>query len=743
VDKKFWLIIILVWLALLVAVGSRGQGVFITVTDNKAREPVPFAHVRFDGLKSGNTHYSLTSDKGQVQNDAKEKTKITVSYMGYATCIDTIRPGQSLEIRMKPNVLNMDEVVVTAQYTPQRIDKSIYPVEVINSREIELKAATNMSDLLKNEVNMRVSNDGVLGSSLSMQGMSGQNVKFLMDGIPVIGRMNGNINLNEINLFNVDHVEVIEGPMSVIYGSNALAGVINIITKENKTSAFNATGNIYAESVGVFNFDAAVSANVKKNGFSADGGRNFFGGYSYNGTSRQQDFLPDRQYFFDAYYTYTEPNFKVKASGQYFNDLLIYKGPLLPQYYETAFDNYYTTVRYSARAEASVKLPRSLFLDLLGSYSSYERTKKTYYKDLTTLSQEVSTNPEDRDTTGITSWTGRATIARNNAGSKFNYQAGADLSLESMSGKRTLGHYQQQGDYAGFVSLKYDPLAVLSFQPGMRLIYNTKYAAPVVYALSARWNIVKPLVLRFSFSRGFRAPDLKEQFLVFKDVNHDIVGNPDLKAETSFNYNLDLAYSSENKTNAWSANLSAFYNDIDNNITLAQSGNIYTYYNLAKFRTLGVQLGGAFRLYPWLTLEAGFSETGRYSSLEVIETDPTRFYYSPDVNTNIIYRIVKPGLTFSVFYKYTGKMPQVFVDSKGTMTEGYIGAFNMMDLTATKSFLENDIVLSAGVKNLFNVTTIPAVGGSGGVHGGGGGDLSTSWGRTFFVKLSLSFNKLK
>ena len=100
--------------------------------------------------------------------------------------------------------------------------------------------------------------------------------------MPVIGRMNGNIDISQLNLYNVDHIEVIEGPMSVIYGSNALAGVINIITKENKNTRLSAFGKGYIESVGIYNFDLGASWKKKDHVFSLSGGRNFFDGYTTN-----------------------------------------------------------------------------------------------------------------------------------------------------------------------------------------------------------------------------------------------------------------------------------------------------------------------------------------------------------------------------------------------------------------------------------------------------------------------------
>ena len=66
-----------------------------------------------------------------------------------------------------------------------------------------------------------------------------ENVKIMVDGIPIIGRLDGNIDLGQINLDNIERVEIIEGPMSVSYGSDALGGVINLITKKSQVKTYN------------------------------------------------------------------------------------------------------------------------------------------------------------------------------------------------------------------------------------------------------------------------------------------------------------------------------------------------------------------------------------------------------------------------------------------------------------------------------------------------------------------------
>ena len=213
-------------MVMLLAAGEiYGQQAAITIIDAKTKEPVPYATVCFGDLKSKSIKYLVTDMAGKVANDVKEPSKVTVTFVGYVTLVDSIKRGVSKTLLLVPSVFEMDEVVITAQYAPEKADKSIYKINVINSRQIEQKAATNLTDLLSSESNMRVAQGGVLGTSLSLQGLSGENVKFLLDGVPIVGRLNGNIDLNQLNLYNVDHIEIIEGPMRT---SNLLEFTISV-----------------------------------------------------------------------------------------------------------------------------------------------------------------------------------------------------------------------------------------------------------------------------------------------------------------------------------------------------------------------------------------------------------------------------------------------------------------------------------------------------------------------------------
>jgi outer membrane receptor for ferrienterochelin and colicins len=727
---------------LLAGLHGFGQQAVVRVQDGKTGQPAPYAHVCFQPLEGGTQLHAISHEDGSAPNLAESRAVVAISFVGYETLFDTINPGESTVLSLKPKIQEMNEVVVTAQYAPQRVDQSIYKVKVINSRQIEQKAANNLTDLLNSELNIRISQDGALGTSMSLQGLSGEHIKFLIDGVPVIGRMNGNIDISQLNLYNVDHIEVIEGPMSVVYGSNALAGVINIITKENKNTRLSSYGKGYVESVGIYNFDMGASYKVKDHVFSFSGGRNFFDGYSENDTLRSERWRPKRQYFFDGYYLYSKQKIKFKISSSWFDEKLQSKGNLMSPYFETAFDSYFLTSRSTSKIELNQKIKEYRFINIMGSYSYYARQKETYFKDLTTLTETPAANPEDFDTTRFHNALFRGTFSKSKPDSRFNYQLGFDFNIEVGSGKRITGSKQQIGDYAAFLSVQYDPYKWMTIQPGLRYIYNTKYQAPLVYSLNLKFDILQNYNVRASYSRGFRAPSLKELYLYFVDVNHNVQGNPDLQAENSHNLNFSFQYNRETSKSFVGTELNLFYNNINDIITLAQaSGDLYTYINVDKYITHGAQLVINYRLYPWLNFRTGGGVTGRYNSLSEEDAVGEDYYYSPDAVVTTTYRWLKSEMDFTLDYKFTGQMPQFFVDENGQVNEGYISAYHTLDFTMQKSFFKNRLTLGAGAKNIFDNTTIAAAGGTGGVHTGGTGDYPVGWGRTFFIQAAVNLNK--
>jgi outer membrane receptor for ferrienterochelin and colicins len=715
----------------------------IKLLDSKTGEPVSYAHVCFESMDKEILLNKVTDASGNVIFPGDPPFQIAATAIGYVTLIDTLRAGGPYSLYMEPTRFEMDEVVVTAQYTPRRVDQSIYNVKVIDSRKIREKGATNLSQLLNNELSVRISNDAALGSSMSIQGLSGEHVKILVDGVPVIGRMNGNIDLSQINMHNVDHIEMVEGPMSVIYGSNALAGAVNIITRENTRSKLAAWQNSYIESVGVYNFDLGAGGNSGRHSVSLNAARNFFGGFSEVDTLRSKQWKPRLQYNLDGYYMYHADRLKIKLDTRYFDETIQNKGPLLPPYFEKAFDTYYYTRRWSQRIQADYRLSEGKILDMVFANSSYSRIKNTWFKDLTTLEEVFLSGESDHDTTRFGSNLIRGTFTSENPGGRFSYQAGIDINLENGEGRRIQDGRQEIGDYAAFTSLRFEPGATISFQPGIRLGYNTNYRSPLVPSLNFRWNPGEGgSVFRASYARGFRAPALKELYLYFVDINHNLRGNPDLKAEYSHNINLTWDYNLSRRFSQFGVQAGLFYNTIHNRISLAvDSATLYSYINVDRFRTAGGKLNFKYRLHPRFTVELGLFEVGRQSMVRETGEDPGTFSFSTDISSNVSYSWLSRQLRFLVSYKYTGRLPQFYTNAEGEIEEGFIEAYQMMDASATKAFWNERIMLGIGVKNLFDYTNIESSGLTTGTHSSGAGTYPVAWGRTWFVNLRFYFSK--
>ncbi len=739
-KKSLLLVNLLFWCAFF----GHAQKALISVKDSRNKEPVAFANIVLENTDHTTCQIAVTDIDGHAENMVKSTSLISVSYVGYKPYNDTLFPGTNLTILLTPQVYNMDEVVVTGQYVPQAVDKSIFRVKVIGSKQIEQRASNNLNDLMSGELNIRSSNDGALGSKITMQGLGGEHIKFIIDGVPVIGRMNGNIDLGQLNLYNVEHIEVIEGPMSVIYGSNALAGVINIITKENKNTRYTANGNAYVESVGVYNFSADASVRKNRWGGSVALARNFFDGYSPVDTSRSKQWKPKRQYNVDASLNYSHKDLKAGISASYFNELLVDKGNLIKPYYETAFDNHFNTNRLTTKFDVSKRVFKDRYFTVLGSYSTYDRVKNTYFTDLTTLESNLTTNTSDQDTSRFNQYLLRAEFSKSKQESIVNYQLGFDLNYENGAGKRILNQKQNQGDYASYLSLKYSPMVRFMIQPGLRYSYNTKYAAPLVYSLNLKWDIREELSLRASYAKGFRAPSIKELYLEFVDVNHNIRGNENLEAEHSQNVNIALKYNHEKETYDYGVEMSLFYNNINHSISLATvdfNSSLYTYVNVDNMITQGFQLNFNNRVYPWLDIKLGYGETGRK---QIFRDNVTYdMVYSPDVVANVNYLWRKTDVSFSVFYKYNGAYPEVFLGDNGSVYQTMMESYNTLDISVSRWFWHDRMNAQFGAKNLFNNTNINLTGdtGSGGIHSGSSGSSPVAWGRTYFVKLALALKK--
>lgn len=680
---------------------------------------------------------------------------LETSSVGFVKRTDTLYAAFPGELRLQPLVAGLEMVVVTAQFNPGSAEQSVMPIRVIDGDKIQRMGAQNLRDVLTNELNIRLGQDQVLGSSMSIQGISGQNVKILVDGVPVNGRLNGNIDLSQINLYNIARIEVVEGPLSVLYGTDALGGTINLITKRPDSSALQVQLNAYYESIGQYNTQASVALNKGKHQLQWQGGRQYFDGWSAGdqpfvyqrsrpAAFRAQAWNPKLQHFGNASYQFQQRRWQARYTLDAFDELISNLGAPRAPLGLTAFDDYYHTLRLNHALHAQGDWRQAKWQFLVGR-NDFTRTKNTYFKDLTNLEEQLSGNPGDQDTSRFLNWNSRATLS-GALNKQLQLEVGYDLNHEQSFGQRMRNATENIADYALFGSAEWRPLPTLTIRPGLRMAHNTAFDAPLIPSLNLRYQSAlgeKQQALftqRFAYARGFRAPSLKELHFFFVDINHNIQGNPDLEAERGHHFQYALSVKRQHGKQLYQYEIGTFFNHIDNQITLAQrSAEAFSYFNLDRFRSTGLQLQADIINERWRA-SAGFSMIGRYNQLAAGRADLSSFYWSPEARTQLQYNWHEQDLSFSLFHKFNGALPTFFEQADGTVQQQITAAFHLLDLSITKNIFDQQLLLNGGVKNLLNVTDIAGQL-QGGVHSGGGGTVPVAMGRVVFVSIQYLLKK--
>lgn len=633
-------------------------------------------------------------------------------------------------------------VVVTGQFRAQPVDQSIYEIKVIDNRDIRLKAAQNLGELLRTEPGFQIRSGGILGDFMRIRGMTGEHVKILIDGVPVTGRLWDRLDLSQLPMLNVAQIEIIEGPMSVVYGSNALAGAINIITDTRAEDPFKLRFSGYSEPGFSYNFDLFASTHFRNSSFRIHGCRDFFSGWGPDEQSRFKTWKPKLQFISGGSYQFATPKMVITFNTDYLHEELRDEGALtLENLYEKAIDAYHFTNRWNNRLSLNRKYA-SLNLDFQAGYSFYQKRKISYLNDLVLLRKTISDNKELHDTTTFHMISARTFISGNENG-RIEYQAGLDMNDEIAKGKRT-GGTRQMFDGAAFLNIIYKPVPIISIQPGLRFMYNSDFETPLIYALTIK---AEPgnFTIKTSFAKGFRAPSLKQLYLKFTDTNHEIYGNEHLKPETAHNFSFLVNYNKVCDQIAFGAKAGIFYNRIDNAIQLAISrerSGFGKYFNLEGIRyvTQGGDISGHLQWSNRLILDAGLTATGRLQMDE-----PDKYAWSVDYTASAKWLFKRSHVQSALFYKYSDEILEFTgnYDADGTLngiTQQFIGGYHTMDFTLSRALFKKQFDICLGLKNIFNVKEVNALG-SLDPHGGSGESLTLGYGRIFFIQLNYTFTK--
>lgn len=636
-------------------------------------------------------------------------------------------------IYLIPSSNDLKTLVVTAQAKPMLAAQSVYKVNTINSQQIYQRGATTLNEVLNFENNNYISNDNILGSSVSIGGISGQNVKILVNGIAMSGRENGNIDLGQLNMQQVKRIEMIQGPMSVVYGSNAMGGVINLITR-TPDKPLTVSFRSYLETIHKYNFSASLGYQHKKHQLQVSAARNFFGGWNSNDSvDRFMLWKPKTQYMGDAYYQYqVHKNFKLSYYGNFLAEKISNKGiPIISPYEGYAFDEYYRTRRWMNTLSTLWQIDSNSSLNLANSYTYYQRNKNRYKKDLVALTQIPTTNTGDQDSSYFNTVNLRG-IYTNSRIKRTDLSLGYEYNYETAVSSKLSSDTKAISDLGIFGSVMYSRKK-WSVQPSARYTRNNLFGTAFTPAFHIRYNCTENVQYRASVATGFRTPSLKELYLQFVDQNHTILGNEHLKPETGVRFENSIQWMQSIEKVKTTLNISFAYNDLKNMIALALVNGhqvLRQYTNIERYRNMitGVSIGVQWKnvsLKPAVSYT--YVQQGIYiPQHHIVEVSALGSYYIAPCKTR-----------FNLNYKYSSMQPLLSTDNQVLFTN----SIHVANASLQRTFINQCLQVQVGIKNIFNVIS-SGVNGSTDLQGNphlSSQGLNLFPGRSLYIDLNYNF----
>jgi outer membrane receptor for ferrienterochelin and colicins len=297
----------------------------------------------------------------------------------------------------------LQEVVVTGQFEPQSIKKSVFNVRVITAKDIQNLAANNLSDVLNQYLNITVRPSGVDGrSTVSLFGLDARYFKIMVDNVPLVNEagLGNNTDLSQINLNDIEQIEIVEGSMGVTHGANAVTGILNIITKKSSKDKWNISATAQEETVGEeFEFfdkgrhiqAIKVSNSISENWFaSISANRNDFQGFLdgkqgknhiENDGLRGNRWLPKEQLNTTALVAFAKNQFRIFYKFEYLDENIdFYNSTVQSGFnselgsYRYADDKRYLNNRYFHNLNSTGKIFNKLSYNVSVSHQKQERS---------------------------------------------------------------------------------------------------------------------------------------------------------------------------------------------------------------------------------------------------------------------------------------------------------------------------------------------------------------------------------
>ncbi|MRG44548.1 TonB-dependent receptor [Chitinophaga sp. SYP-B3965] len=634
---------------------------------------------------------------------------------------------------------DLQEVVVTATRNEQLVNKVPIPVTIINKQQLQRMGAVLLQQVLAEQTGLFITSNH--GTGVQMQGLESQYTLILLDGEPLVGRTAGTLDLSRIMVSNIERIEIIKGPVSSLYGSDALAGVINIITRGQQKEAYSSIGGRYGSN-NTYNIDGETRMPYQKGMFTANAGYMHSGGYTLGSGNNTPTIAPFKAITLQS------------SWQQQWTDK--WQTVLNGRYYQQRYDSYFQDasgtvddIGKEKDANLSINLkntPNKRFTQVFRMYYSYYNTKedmvyrqnKNVY-DASFFTQQYLKPEYQLD------W---------QLHEKHQLTAGAGYVHESVEATR---YDDKMAFNTGYVFLQenWKPADKWNILLGGRFDLHNQYPSQFSPKISLSYQFLPQWRVLGSAGRGYRAPDFRQLYLHFNNaaVGYTVAGTKlakqiiqDMQAKgqiSQLNVNLDDLKDLDAES-SWSYNLgvqgkrirvNGFYNKVKNLIdtrAIAEKTNgqrVFSYVNVKSITTYGAEAEYNQPIGKYWQASAGYQYL-RTVDNELYDQVKDGQVYTVDKQTNET-RALKRNEYFGLFSRshHTANLKLAwiharlgldanarviyrskygFADENGNQTPDlnseFVKGYAVVNLAAAKALWENRIRIQATVENLFEHT---------------------------------------
>ncbi len=654
--------------------------------------------------------------------------------------------GQEISVQ-KDSVLiqDLDEVIVTATRTVRQLSSVPLPVTLISKKQLQKTGVIRLDEILNEQTGIITVADQSGFNGIQIQGISSDYVMILIDGVPLVGRSSGNFDLSRLAVGNIKQIEIVKGPSSSLYGSEALGGVVNIITETPKDASLAGDLSYRFASFNTHDANIHIKQKLNKLGYSFFANTLQSDGYDLRPDVQGQTVNPFENYTFNGqlFYDFSD-QLKMFVSGRYYTENQDAVLTVSDQLIEGDSDINETNahIRFDHQITSKWQLQYEFY------YTNYKALEELQNTVSNTLFSQNDYNqnlfrPEIRATYAIKS---KSAIT---VGVGYNHE---NLDRTFFDDKVI---FDSQYGYAQY---DFYPWKKLNLILGARFDNHSEYQSQFSPKASFNFKLNDAIALKGSVGTGFKAPDFRQLYFDFTNaaVGYTVLGynvaidkvkeleaqgqlsdilfdfedlETPLQAESSVGYNIGAGYA-QGKVKL---NLNLFRNDFKNLIDTraiarkTNGQNVFSYANFDRIYTTGLEVDANYKLSDKVTISGGYQllyakDKEKKVALErdeVFARDPKTLqavilensdYFGlvnrsrHTANFKIFYEVSKWNFNTNLRINYRSKYGLFDGNGNGIIDDydtTFVDGYALANLTLNKTFSDK-YTLQIGANNLFD-----------------------------------------